>query len=104
MKSKYTCYFCQDPVELFDSYHRRCSACSKLPNIKEVFHTFLPTGERRYAHIYTFLGDKHIRLEFLKNQTHIGDQYNIIPSIIIPGFPINTDNVYEKIKLYLTFS
>jgi hypothetical protein len=58
-----------------------------------------PGNYVQFGHLY------HVRLHVRENYTYIGESADNPKKIMkVPGFPVNPQNVKDKLKIYLTFS
>jgi hypothetical protein len=101
----YPCYFCQSPIPSRDmDGHFHCIQCAQEHQLKAVITTLDHKDNFIiYAHLIT-KDSFHVRLHLRQGQTVIEKELESGNSIILPGFPINPNNIDKKLKLYLTFS
>lgn len=117
------CYFCQSPIILFDhdAENYDCLECMKKYDLHRVVMT-MSRGKLWYVHIYVDLGNKnsrryHVRLHLQENLTQVFsiyrmtlqgfpvdsvDSYDI--NMIIPGFPLTSSNIKNRLLTFLVFS
>lgn len=104
------CYFCKSPCYYnYDSIKANnidCQSCSSILGNRAANTLGESENELLYFHMYVSFKDKilHIRLHLQENETHVMNEYEREPLLILPGFPLNPINFTEKLSLYFTFS
>ena len=102
------CYFCNEQLYPEDGqkWVVQCLGCAQKFDLYKVYTSY-KDNNMYIAHIYVYINANlfHIRLCLDTKTTDISPGHVNVEAVIatIPGFPINLNNVKQKLETILTF-